>query len=76
MSDEFLQFSAQRGNDLITPNPMYDFPGLKAGDRWCLCAARWYEAEKANVAPKVVLAAINQTALQVIPLEVLEQYAV
>ena len=76
MTDEFLLFSQQRGNDLITPMPQYEFPGLKAGDRWCLCASRWLEAERHGVAPPVILAAINQAALKVIPIEVLEQYAV
>lgn len=76
MTTDFLEFSANRGNDLMTPNPMYDFPGLKAGDRWCLCAARWLEAEKANVAPKVLLAAVSEAALDVIPLEILKQYSV
>ncbi|MDM7859032.1 DUF2237 domain-containing protein [Alteromonas sp. ASW11-36] len=75
MTDEFLTFSQSRGNDLSTPNPMYDFPGLKAGDRWCLCAGRWLEAHQAGVAPKVILAAVNEAALSVIPLEVLQQYA-
>jgi hypothetical protein len=76
MSAEFLAFSVQRGNDLVTPNPLYDFPGLKAGDRWCLCAARWLEAEKAGVAPKVLLAAVNHAALDIIPMETLSRYAV
>ena len=76
MSAEFLAFSVQRGNDLVTPNSLYDFPGLKAGDRWCLCAARWLEAEKAGVAPKVLLAAVNHAALDIIPMETLSRYAV
>ena len=76
MSAEFLAFSVQRGNDLVTPNPLYDFPGLKAGDRWCPCAARWLEAEKAGVAPKVLLAAVNHAALDIIPMETLSRYAV
>ncbi|WP_100643618.1 DUF2237 family protein [Alteromonas facilis] len=75
MNDDFLAFSKARGNDLITPQPQYGFPGLKAGDRWCLCAARWLEAEKAGVAPKVLLAAVNEAALTVIPLTLLEKYA-
>ncbi|WP_100657800.1 DUF2237 family protein [Alteromonas flava] len=75
MTDEFLQFSLQRGNDLLTPNPQYSFPGLKAGDKWCLCASRWLEAESAGVAPPVVLAAVNQKALDIIPLQTLRQYA-
>jgi len=75
MTDEFLQYSKSRGNDLITPNPMFDFKGLKAGDRWCLCASRWFEASAANVAPPVILAATNSKSLAVIPLEVLEAHA-
>ncbi len=76
MTDEFLTFSQIHGNDLSTPNPMYDFPGLKAGDRWCLCVGRWLEAQQAGVAPKVILAAVNEAALGVVPLEVLQQYAI
>ncbi len=60
---EFLAFTASRGNDLSTPRPHYDFPGLKPGDRWCLCALRWREALAAGVAPPVVLAATNAIAL-------------
>lgn len=75
ITDAFLTFSLERGNDLITPNPMYDFPGLKAGDRWCLCANRWLEAEKAGVAPQVILAAVNESALSIVPLEILKRYA-
>ena len=75
MTDEFLQFSRLRGNDLITPNPAMNFPGLQAGDRWCLCAARWVEAHKAGVAPPVYLNATNQTALEVIGLSTLQQKA-
>ena len=75
MTDEFLQFSKRQGNDLITPNHRFEFPGLKAGDRWCLCASRWLEAVNAGVAPKVVLAAVNEAALSVIPLEVLKLHA-
>ena len=75
MTDEFLSYSQRKGNDLITPNPHYEFPGLKAGDKWCLCASRWLEAVDAGVAPKVVLAAVNQAALSIIPIELLKQYA-
>ena len=63
MTDAFLAFSRQRGNDLSTPLPAYDFPGLRPGDRWCLCAPRWQEALQAGCAPKVVLAATNMAAL-------------
>ena len=60
MTDEFLRFTANRGNDLSTPRPEFDFPGLKPGDRWCLCAGRWAEAEAAGVAPPVVLDATHE----------------
>ncbi|MBT0586954.1 DUF2237 family protein [Alteromonas oceanisediminis] len=76
MTDAFLEYSKAQGNDLTTPNALYEFPGLKAGDKWCLCAGRWLEAERAGVAPKIVLAAVNEAALQLIPLDVLKKYAV
>ena len=72
----FLAFTRERGNDLSTPCPEFDFPGLQPGDRWCLCAGRWLEAHEAGVAPKVVLAACEASALEVVPLELLESYAV
>lgn len=72
---EFLAFSRSRGNDLITPRPEYNFPGLKPGDRWCLCALRWLEAYDAGVAPPVILAATHEAALTVIPRETLLRYA-
>ena len=75
MSDEFLNFSASRGNDLITPAPHYQFPGLKAGDRWCLCVSRWIEAEKANKAPKLILEATHEKTLEYTSLETLIKYA-
>lgn len=59
MSDAFLSFSKSRGNDLSTPRPEYQFTGLKAGDKWCLCAARWQEAFNVGKAPKVLLSATN-----------------
>lgn len=69
MTDEFLAFSLAKGNDLITPVPQYDFPGLKAGDCCCLCATRWKEAFDAGVAPPVNLDATNEKALEfVIPM--------
>lgn len=73
---EFLEFSKRVGNDLSTPMPEYDFPGLKPGDRWCLCAARWLQAFNAGMAPKVVLAATNEAALDILPLEALKRYAI
>ncbi len=72
---EFLAFSRSHGNDLITPRPEYNFPGLKPGDRWCLCALRWLEAYEAGVAPPVILAATHEAALTVIPREALLRYA-
>lgn len=75
VTEEFLAFSRSRGNDLVTPRPEFGFPGLKAGDRWCLCASRWREAEQAGAAPRVVLAATHQRALEIVPLEALRPYA-
>jgi uncharacterized protein len=75
MTAEFLEFSKSRGNDLTTPMPQYDFPGLKPGDSWCLCAGRWLEAHQAGKAPKVNLEATNEAALAIVPREVLERYA-
>jgi uncharacterized protein len=73
---EFLEFSKSKGNDLITPMPLYDFPGLKPGDRWCLCASRWKEALDAGVAPPVVLASTHAAALEYVSLSDLKQHAV
>lgn len=75
MTDEFLEFSRSKGNDLITPIPQYRFPGLKAGDFWCLCALRWLEGYRAGVAPGVKLEATNEATLKIIPLEVLLSHA-
>jgi uncharacterized protein (DUF2237 family) len=75
MTESFLTFTKQKGNDLITPRPEMDFPGLEPGDRWCLCAARWQEAVEAGVAPPVVLAATNEAALEVLDLETLKAHA-
>lgn len=69
MTEAFLEYTAARGNDLSTPNPAFGFPGLKAGDRWCLCAARWGEALEAGVAPPVVLEATHMAALEHVDLE-------
>jgi uncharacterized protein (DUF2237 family) len=76
MTAEFLELSQQMGNDLSTPMPAYGFPGLKPGDCWCLCAARWKEALDAGAAPKVVLAATHEAALEVISLDDLRAHAV
>jgi len=75
MTDEFLNYSKARGNDLINPNPLYGFSGLKAGDRWCLCASRWYEATAVKLAPPVILAATNEKSLEIIPLDLLMAHA-
>ncbi len=72
---EFLNFSKAQGNDLITPNPAYNFPGLKPGDCWCLCANRWREALQAGVAPPVNLAATHIAALDYVSLADLQQHA-
>ena len=73
---EFLEFSVARGNDLVTPVPQFDFPGLTPGDRWCLCALRWKEALDAGVAPPVVLAATHEKALEFVSLADLKRHAV
>lgn len=76
VTEEFLEFSKQKGNDLITPNPSYRFPGLKPGDMWCLCALRWQEAFEAGFAPKVELEATDEKALRYIKIEDLISCAV
>ena len=76
MTAAFLEFSRARGNDLVTPRPEFGFPGLKSGDRWCLCAARWAEAEEAGVAPPVVLEATHAAALDIVDRPALEAHAV
>ncbi len=76
MTDAFLAFSKSRGNDLTTPMPEYAFPGLKAGDRWCLVALRWVEALEAGMAPQVVLAGTHQSVLKYVEIDVLRKYAV
>jgi uncharacterized protein len=75
VSDAFLQFSRARGNDLTTPMPEFRFPGLKSGDRWCLCVLRWKEALDAGVAPRVVLDATHAKALDFVSLPDLESHA-
>ena len=72
MTEEFLTFSILCGNDLSTPKPQWDFPGLKPGDYWCICASRWQQAWEAGVAPPVVLEACEQSALKIISLEALK----
>ena len=73
---EVLAFSKKRGNDLVTPRPEFGFPGLNPGDRWCLCAARWQEALEAGAAPRVVLTATHQKALEIVSLDDLKRFAI
>lgn len=75
VTEDFLEFSKSVGNDLSTPMPRYGFEGLKPGDRWCLCAARWQQALEAGMAPKVILASTNEAALEVCALEDLQAHA-
>ena len=75
VTKDFLEFSAGRGNDLSTPMPEFGFPGLKPGDRWCLCAARWVEALEARKAPRLVLTATHEMMLDYAPLAELKKYA-
>jgi uncharacterized protein (DUF2237 family) len=76
MTVEFLAFSKARGNDLSTPMPQFRFPGLKPGDRWCLCAPRWQEALEAGAAPKVVMASTHEGALEYAAFADLKQFAI
>ena len=71
MTADFLAFTVKAGNDLVTPHPQWGFPGLVAGDRWCLCAARWLEASEAGRAPPVVLEATHEKTLSIVPLDLL-----
>ena len=75
MTEEFLSYSREVGNDLSTPRPEYNFPGLKVGDRWCVCAARWEEARLAGKAPLVVLESTHESALQYVKLGDLRKHA-
>ena len=75
MTDEFLAYSKYLGNDLSTPRPEYNFQGLKAGDRWCLCAGRFLQAHHEGVAPEIDLARTHLRALEIVPMEVLEAHA-
>jgi uncharacterized protein (DUF2237 family) len=76
MTDEFLRFSMNAGNDLSSPRPEFDFPGLRPGDRWCVCAPRWKDALDAGVAPPLVLEATHEEVLAIAPLGVLKEFAV
>ncbi|MEY2843579.1 MAG: hypothetical protein RI920_1616 [Pseudomonadota bacterium] len=75
LTDDFLAFSVAQGNDLVTPRPEYRFRGLQAGQRWCLCAQRWLDAWQAGCAPPVVLESTHESALELIPLDVLQACA-
>jgi len=75
VTDEFLAFSVSVGNDLSTPRPEFGFPGLKAGDRWCVCAPRWLEASEAGYAPPVILESTHQQCLEIISLADLRYHA-
>jgi uncharacterized protein (DUF2237 family) len=76
MTDEFLEYTRSRGNDLSTPAPEHGFPGLEPGDRWCLCVDRWRQALTAGVAPPVILSATHSKALDVVSLDDLEAHAI
>lgn len=74
VTEEFLEFSKARGNDLVTPRPELDFPGLSPGDRWCLCLGRWLQAHEEDVAPPVVLEATNEAVLEDVYFSTLNEY--
>jgi uncharacterized protein (DUF2237 family) len=75
MTEEFLTYTKLAGNDLSTPRPEYNFPGLKAGDKWCLCASRWAQAESVGKAPQLILEATHEKTLTFVDLEKLIKYA-
>lgn len=74
VTEDFLNYSAARGNDLMTPKPHWNFPGLKPGDKWCLCISRWLEAEKAGKAPYIILEATHIKSLQYTSIDLLKKY--
>ena len=76
VTEEFLAFSKQVGNDLSTPVEQFDFPGLKPGDKWCLCANRWLEAYEAKSAPLILAKATHKRALEIISMEQIKEYAI
>ncbi|WP_343852415.1 DUF2237 domain-containing protein [Algoriphagus jejuensis] len=76
LTTQFLVFSKSRGNDLSTPRPEFDFPGLRPGDRWCLCATRWMEAYQSGCAPRVFLEATHEASLEIIPMDLLISSAI
>jgi uncharacterized protein len=75
VTEEFLAYTKSQGNDLSTPVPMFQFPGLKPGDKWCLCVSRWKQALEAGFAPPIVLSATHEGALSVVALEILKEHA-
>lgn len=75
VTEEFLEFSRERGNDLSTPRPEFNFPGLKNGDKWCLCVLRWREALEAGCAPRIILEATHEAALKHVLLKDLQNYS-
>ena len=75
VTETFLRYTKSQGNNLIDPNPFLEFPGLKAGDHWCLCAQRWEEARIDGVAPPIIMESTNLSATQVIPLNILKKYS-
>lgn len=76
VTERFLSFSREVGNDLSTPVPQFNFPGLKPGDQWCLCAARWLQAYEEGTAPKVRLSATHERTLEIVPLDALLDHAI
>jgi hypothetical protein len=76
VTEQFLTYTKTQGNDLSTPVPNYNFPGLKPGDRWCLCASRWKEAMEDGVAPPIILAATHEAALKYVSLAALQEHAI
>ena len=76
MTEDFLEFSKSKGNDLSTPRPEFNFPGLKEGDGWCLCAERWVEAYEVSMAPKLYIKKTNLRTLDIVPLEILKKFAI
>ena len=76
MTNNFLEFSKARGNDLSTPRPEFNFPGVKEGDSWCLCAERWAEAYESNMAPNLYINKTNIRTLDIVPLELLKKFAI
>lgn len=76
MTREFLEYSRSQGNDLIQPVPEFDFPGLKPGDRWCLCAERWKDAREVGCAPRVYLRATHDRSLSIVSIEELKTHAI